>query len=414
MEGGWGGGGAARVAGRRRGGERGGAAGLRRPRATPRHARHAGPRSRSGAWWRKRLPRSARRRGGRCLGRRAPIPPPPAPFFPSLVSVAERARLLAALDAASPTVSAGGSASNTVRAVARLGAAAAAAGGRAPLSVGWAPVAGGDAQGAFHAASMAEAGVTVVPGCLSAAAGATGTVAVLTTGDAQRSFLAHVEAAGPLTWTPAALSAAASTRILLIEGYLWELPGAEAAIQAAAEAARAAGGLVALTAGDAGVADRHRATINRALEAGLADVLFANKAEAVALLGGDPGDARAAAAALGSLVGVAAVTDGASGAAVSALGALAVVPPVWGRLPPVDTNGAGDAFAAGALHGLLSGLPIAALGREGARAAAAVIARRGAALTAAEAAVVVAAGRADAGAAAKGAARLPTQLQFEV
>jgi hypothetical protein len=283
-----------------------------------------------------------------------------------------------------------------VRAVARLAAAGAAAGAHPPLSVGWAPVAGADAQAAFHAASMSEAGVTVVPAGPSGAA--TGTVVVLTTADAQRTFLAHVAPPpSPLAWAPAVLAAAASTRVLLVEGYLWELPGAEAAIAAAIDAARAAGGLVALTAGDAGVCRRARGAMLRALEGGAADVLFANRAEAAALLGAgdDPADAgppaHDAAAALGSHVGVACVTDGANGAALSALGALCVVPPVWGKAPPVDTNGAGDAFAAGALHGLLAGLPVAALGRAGARAAAAVIARTGSTLTAGEAAGVVAA-----------------------
>ena len=191
---------------------------------------------------------------------------------------------------------------------------------------------------------------------------ATGTVVVLTTPDAQRTFLAHVESPpGPLTWAPSVLTAASRSRVLLVEGYLWELPGAEAAVSAAVDAARAGGGLVAMTAGDAGVCRRARATMLRALESGAADVLFANRAEAAALLGcadGDPGPpAHDAAAALGSHVGVAAVTDGANGAALSALGALCVVPPVWGKEPPVDTNGAGDAFAAGALYGLLAASP---------------------------------------------------------
>ena len=344
-------------------------------------------------------------------------PPLLPPSSPSLISVDERGQLLAALDTASPSVSAGGSAANTVRAVARLAAAGATARSHPRLSVGWAPVAGPDAQGAFHAASMAEAGVGVVAQAATvsvhngAPPHATGTVVVLTTPDAQRTFLAHVESPpGPLTWAPAVLTAASRSRVLLVEGYLWELPGAEAAIAAAVDAARGGGGLVAMTAGDAGVCRRARATMLRALESGAADVLFANRAEAAALLGCADGDAgppaHDAAAALGTHVGVAAVTDGANGAALSALGALCVVPPVWGKEPPVDINGAGDAFAAGALYGLLAGLPIAALGRAGARAAAAVIARTGAALTAEEADRVVAA----VGASERGASVLPSNV----
>ena len=348
-------------------------------------------------------------------------------FPPSLVSVDERAALLAALEPQSPAVTAGGSAANTLRAVARLGAvvgvgsevesspaasssssstsstsAASAASNlhqQAPLRVAWAPVAGADAQAAFHAAAMASAGVAVLPGCTTAAAeAATGTVVVATTPDAQRSFLSHVEAAGPLAWDAAALAAAASCRVLLVEGYLWELPGAAEAIGRAVDAARSGGALVAFTAGDAGVCERHRGALSAALDSGMADVLFANRAEASALLGGGRSEeedenslipADEAAALLASRVGVAIVTDGANGASICALGAKTTVPPVWGPLPPVDTNGAGDAFAAGAIFGLLRGYSVVDLGRAGARAAAAVIGRHGAAMSEEEASRVV-------------------------
>ena len=270
------------------------------------------------------------------------------------------------------------------------------------MRVALAPVAGADAQAAFHATALGRAGVEVLPGCETAAAGAaTGTVFVLTTPDANRSFLSHVAfAPGPLAPSPHALAAASRARLLLVEGYLWAAPGAEAAIAAAVAAARAGGALVAFTAGDAGVVRRHRTALWRALDAGWADVFFANAAEAAALL--DEGDAAdsgggtapitalEAARALGPHVGLAAVTDGASGAVLSALGELHVVPPVWVPSRPVDTNGAGDAFAAGALWGLLRGLPVQALGRAGARAASATIQHTGAALGAAEAEAVVA------------------------
>lgn len=260
------------------------------------------------------------------------------------------------------------------------------------------PVAGADAQAAFHAAELGRAGVDVLPGCeIAAADAATGTVFVLTTPDANRTFLSHVAFAGPLSPSRPALAAASRSRLLLVEGYLWAAPGAEAAIASAVASARAGGALVAFTAGDAGVVRRHRAPIWRALQAGWADVFFANAAEAAALLGEDdensanPITALEAARALGPHVGLAAVTDGANGAVLSALGELHVVPPVWMPDRPVDTNGAGDAFAAGALWGLLRGLSVPALGRAGARAASATIQHSGAALGEAEAAGVVAA-----------------------
>ena len=318
----------------------------------------------------------------------------------SVIDAADRAALLARLDR-SLDIAAGGSAANTLSALARLGDADAAARGGGRLRVALAPVAGTDAQAAFHAAELGRAGVEVLPGCQTAEEhGATGTVFVLTTPDANRSFLSHVAFApgGLLSPSPHALAAASRSRLLLVEGYLWAAPGAEAAIAAAVAAARAGGALVAFTAGDAGVVTRHRAALWRALQAGWADVLFANAAEAAALLAHEDGDGIApavtaleAARALGPHVGLAAVTDGASGAVLSALGELHVVPPVWVPSRPVDTNGAGDAFAAGALWGLLRGLPVPAVGRAGARAASATIQHTGAALGAAEAGAVVAA-----------------------
>ena len=58
-----------------------------------------------------------------------------------------------------------------------------------------------------------------------------------------------------------------------------------------------------------------------------------------------------------------------------------VVPPFWASTAPVDTCGAGDAYAAGVLYGYLSGFDVAHMGRAGARVASAVIAQHGAGLS---------------------------------
>ena len=61
--------------------------------------------------------------------------------------------------------------------------------------------------------------------------------------------------------------------------------------------------------------------------------------------------------------------------------AIQVIPPYWSANAPLDTCGAGDAFAAGVLYAFLSGFGVAAMGRAGARVASTVISQRGAGLT---------------------------------
>ena len=76
-------------------------------------------------------------------------------------------------------------------------------------------------QGAFHNAQMQQAGVELLstpsPGS------ATGTVVVLTPPDADRTFMSYLGSSQPLQLTPEAEEAISSTRLLIIEGYLWEM-----------------------------------------------------------------------------------------------------------------------------------------------------------------------------------------------
>ena len=117
----------------------------------------------------------------------------------------------------------------------------------------------------------------VLPPSLRAHCIVAGTVMVLTTPDANRTFLSYLgEAQQELRLTEAVLSAIEHSRMLIIEGYLWEMPCARTVLIEAIAAARRGGAAVALTAGDAGLVQRHRADLWAALEAG-ADLLFCNR-----------------------------------------------------------------------------------------------------------------------------------------
>eukprot|EP00887_Chlorella_sp_A99_P006310 scaffold3.g6310.t1 len=326
-----------------------------------------------------------------------------------LISVEERGAILGALDGSAYQISAGGSLSNTLMGLARLGAAGVARAGAREVRVAMAGLIGADPLGAYYAAQMREAGVEVLS---PPAPGAhTGTVCVLTSADAQRTMLSYLGSPAEVAITPALEAAIARARLLVVEGYLWELPHAGRSIRAAVVAAQRAGAVVAMTAGDAGVVERHHEEIWEAIDAGI-DLLFTNAGEAAALLAHEPrgaaaaardepaaeagagagagggSAAQAAALALGPHCSLVVVTDGDRGSYISALGQLHVVPPVWTPEPPVDTCGAGDAYAAGLLFGLLQNFSVTAMGRAAARTAAAVVNAHGATLTEEAAAAV--------------------------
>ena len=103
-----------------------------------------------------------------------------------------------------------------------------------------------------------------------------GTAIVLTTPDANRTFLSYLGEANDLQLSPAAKQAISTSRIFVVEGYMWEAGNALATISAAADAARRNSAMVVLTAGDAGVVQRHTQEFWQMINAGI-DMLFCNK-----------------------------------------------------------------------------------------------------------------------------------------
>ena len=108
---------------------------------------------------------------------------------------------------------------------------------------------------------------------------------------------------------------------------------------------------------------------------------FECRQEAAALLGDSAITAEQAALALAPHCSMVVVTDGAWGSYLCAMGQLQLVPPFWIADAPVDTCGAGDAYAAGLLYGFLCGYDLSNMGRAGARVASAVISKHGATLS---------------------------------
>ncbi|HEX5660778.1 MAG TPA: adenosine kinase [Polyangiales bacterium] len=166
----------------------------------------------------------------------------------------------------------------------------------------------------------------------------------------------------------------ARSKVIYLEGYLWDPPRAKEAMLKAANLAHKHGQRVALSLSDGFCVARHRAEFARLIEDHV-DILFANEGEIGALT--ETSDFEQAAAAVKDRCEVAVLTRGAKGAVVLTQGERYEVP-ADKVSQVVDTTGAGDLFAAGFLFGFTHGYSPADSARLGAVAAAEIISHIGA------------------------------------
>jgi sugar/nucleoside kinase (ribokinase family) len=198
--------------------------------------------------------------------------------------------------------------------------------------------------------------------------GPSGRLAALVEADGERSFITQRGAADALR--PADLRASWFTRVACLHVPAYSLlarPIADAATRAA-ELARSAHALVSLDLSSrAPLLEQGAAAASSSVMSLAADVLFANRDEAAALLG------RRTAAALPGLLELAplvVVKDGRAGARVlwrdSRAGGLLQLEVAAERLRVTDSTGAGDAFAAGFLYVLAEARARARVAQDGA------------------------------------------------
>ncbi len=202
----------------------------------------------------------------------------------------------------------------------------------------------------------------------------TATCLVLVTEDAERTmqtFLGACVGLGPQDIDEDEIAAAAVT---YMEGYLWDPEDAKAAFLKAADCAHAAGREVSLSLSDPFCVDRHREEF-RDLAANHVDILFANEDEIMSLYQTSSFDD--ALQAVRSDCKVAALTRGEKGSVIVSGDEVHIVDaePV---AKVMDTTGAGDAYAAGFLHGYTSGADFAVSARMGGICAAEMISHLGA------------------------------------
>ncbi len=271
--------------------------------------------------------------------------------------------VLADLSGADLHRSAGGSVANTMAGVAQFG-------GRAFF----AGKSGADMNAALYRESLAEAGVAFDLAVNSAEP--TGVCLALVTPDGERTMLTSLGAAATIGPADVAPEHARSSAVVYVEGYLIGAPDGPDAIERVMRLAVESGARVALSLSDPALA-AHFADPFRRLAREYVDILFCNEQEAEVYTGGGDVDGRLRA--LGQDAPVVFMTRGADGAtALDADGGAVHIP---GRaVPVVDTTGAGDAFAAGALYGLTHSLSPADAAKLGVFASAKVVTAFGARL----------------------------------
>jgi len=236
----------------------------------------------------------------------------------------------------------GGSAANTVAGVAALG-------GRA----GFIGQVADDQLGQVFAHDIKATGVDYTT-VTRAGEPSTARCLILVTPDGQRTMNTFLGASQFLPASALDEDMIRASKILYLEGYLWDPEEPRAAMKRAIEVAKDAGRWVAFTLSDVFCIERHGDDFRRMVDDGTIDILFANEKELLALCQTD--DLEAALVRAHKEVGVLVVTR-------SEQGALAMYNDIRFDVPAravdvVDTTGAGDLFAAGVLYGITNNVPL--------------------------------------------------------
>jgi sugar/nucleoside kinase (ribokinase family) len=257
----------------------------------------------------------------------------------------------------------GGSAANTIVGVANLGARA--------VYVGKVR---DDQIGRMYVHDIRAAGVAFET--KAAADGpATGCSYILVTPDGERTMNTYLGAAQELMPGDIDAGQIAASRVIYLEGYLWDPKSAKDAFVKASTIAHGAGRQVALTLSDSFCVDRYRGEFLDLMRSGTVDLVFANEAELHSLYQTSDFDTALKQLRVDAKLGV--VTRSEKGCVVASKDGVIAVPAFPIR-EMVDTTGAGDLFAAGFLFGLVRGAGYENAGRLGALAAAEVIQHIGA------------------------------------
>lgn len=250
------------------------------------------------------------------------------------------------------SLSLGGSAGNTIRAMARLG-----------TQTGFIGKVGNDTTGEFYEQALRNIGVE--PYILHSSS-RSGKCLSLVSPDGERTFVTHLGAAADLTADDVDGAIFDDYDCLYIEGYLVQ---DHDLIRAAAERAKAHGLKVAIDLASFNVVEENRDFLHD-IVASYVDILFANEEEARAYTGRE--NAEEALNIIAEQCELVVVKIGKRGALIRRGDELVEVG-IMAAAKRVDTTGAGDFYAAGFLSALAEGLSLRQCGTLGAITAGKVI-----------------------------------------
>lgn len=250
------------------------------------------------------------------------------------------------------SLSLGGSAGNTIRAMARLG-----------CKVGFIGKVGEDTTGEFYEQALRNIGVE--PFILRSEE-RSGKCVALVSPDGERTFVTHLGAAADLQAEDIDGAIFDDYDCLYIEGYLAQ---DHDLIRTAIERAKAHGLKVAIDLASFNVVEENRDFLYDIVKRHV-DILFANEDEARVFTG--ESDPHAALDHIGAMCELAVVKIGMRGALIKR-GEEVVHVGIMAAAKRVDTTGAGDFYAAGFMYGLSEGMSLRACGTIGAITAGKVI-----------------------------------------
>ncbi len=231
----------------------------------------------------------------------------------------------------------------------------------------------GDPLGLSYAEQTEAAGTVFVNPPVAGEVAPTSRSIIFVTPDGERSMNTYLGISGEIGPEDVNPATFGGCDWLFLEGYLFDKPEGKAAFLKATDACHAAGGQAGIALSDPFCVDRHRADF-RKLVSGPMDYVIGNVHEWQSLYQVE--DLEQALALARADCGTVICTRSGEDA-ILIHGDERVTAPVH-RVVPVDATGAGDQFAAGLIHGLARGVPLAVAGRMGCIAAAEVISHVGA------------------------------------